>query len=247
MEMTREIEKNDVDISQLFKWSKPVEIEDTLADKSVTLYLRLVGDADLNRARTESLRASGVLRKQLKDPKSDQRSAFLAEIDEAKNKETLVSYCQVLLMESLQKQAIANIDVPRPKELKADATLEQQEKYQKKVDEYPKKFADAVTDELTKLQEEEGKRLNALTKKQVHDEYESLIVNRLCNQEMLEVYYDHIVFHATYSDEAFTTKTFETYEAYDNVASQVKEKLTEEYKSLELGIDVVKKLPEAQE
>ncbi len=243
----RDIDKNDVDISQLFKWSKPVEITDTLADQSVTLYVRLVGDADLNRARTEALRSSGQLRKNLKTLDSDERVSFMSDIDEAKDKDTLIAYCVILHLEGLQRQAVSNVDVPRPKEPKSDASLEKQEAYQKAVDKYPTKFGKAVAKEVEKLRKKEQKRMEALTKEEVFDEYESLLINRLCHQEMVSEYYDQITFYATYSDPEFTIKTFPTYEDFDNVAPQVKLTLTEAYKSLELGIDVVKKSPEAQE
>ena len=182
--MTRDIEKNDVDIAQLFKWSKVVVIEDNMTNQSVTLHLRLVGDADVNRARTRALRDSGELRKKLRDPKSEERVSFVNELQEIKDKETAVSFCILLDLDELQKKAMRDAKPPaKPKEPKSDASLEEQEKYQKKVDAYPVKYAKVVAKELQKLRETEEERLGALTFEEVYEHYETLVISRLCNTQ----------------------------------------------------------------
>ncbi len=246
--MTRDIEKNDVNIAQLFKWSKVVLIEDKMTNQSVTLHLRLVGDADVNRARTRALRDSGELRKKLKDPKSEERVSFVNELQEIKDKETAVSFCILLDLDELQKQAMRDAKAPtKPKDLKSDATLEEQEKYQKKIDAYPLKYAKVVAKEVQKLREAEEERLGVLTFEEVYEHYETLVINRLCSTEMMNSFYEMIVFAATYTDRDFETKAFETFEDFDNVATKVKDELIKEYKTLELGMGVLKKLPEAAE
>ena len=65
-----EIEKNDVDISKLFNWGKAFEIvgEDGVVD---VVYMRVLGDADINKARVFALRESAKLRRALRNPDSD--------------------------------------------------------------------------------------------------------------------------------------------------------------------------------
>jgi len=50
-------EKNDVDISSLFYYRKPVTLIGKDAEPT-TVYMRLVGDAELQRARVKALRDS---------------------------------------------------------------------------------------------------------------------------------------------------------------------------------------------
>ena len=128
--MSRSIEKNDVDITQLFKWSREVTISDPVTSTDVTVYVRLIGDADLNIARTSAIRKSGELRRKLRSPDSSERASFINEISELKDKETIVTFILLLMTEQIQNEAVKSTSVPFPKDIKADATLEEQEKYQ---------------------------------------------------------------------------------------------------------------------
>ncbi len=245
----RDIDKNDVDIEQLFKWRKEVKVTDPVTDESATLYLRLVGDADLGRARAHALRNSGDLRRKLQEDGTDERISFMAEVTEVseENKDAIVSVILLLHIERFQSEAMLDVDLPYPKELDSDASLEEQEKYQEDVDSYPERFTELVVEKSKELQEVDKENYLKMSAVELHSEYEGLMINRLCTDEMNDSFYDFILYLAVYTDEDCKEKAFSSFESYKNASSTLKDNLIKEYKSLEMGMGVLKKSQEATE
>jgi len=245
----RDIEKNDVDIEQLFRWKKEVIIEDVISNQSATLYLKLIGDSDVGRARTYALRKSSDLRRALKTPDSDERVSLLSEFSEfhEQPKETLISLALLLKLEDLQGQAIRSVDMDQPVPPASDSELEEQEEYQKRIDEFPKKFSEAVTKRMTKLEELEKERLNSLDLEILYKEYEQLMIGRLCIEEMSNRFYEMVIYYATFRDKNYRKLAFKSFADFQNASFNLKDKLVQEYKNLELGMGVLKKLPEVTE
>jgi len=238
----RDIEKNDVDISVLFKWNKPVTIEDTLTGNSVTVYIRLGGDSDINRAKTHGFRKAALLRKELRTEGSDKRLSFLAGMDEFFESSTIVVQGILILQaQDLVEIAAKNVRVPEPKEPKTNAPQEVWEKYQLAVDNYPKRFKDAISIEVEKMRKREEDRLSKLSFEELYKIYENEVINRLCVEEMQTGFYDMCIFLNTYKTNEYMERVFSTIEDYENLHSSAREILTNAYKSLELGIDALKK------
>jgi hypothetical protein len=117
------IEKGDVDLSKLFHWGKQFEITDRFGKKVMDVYLRLVGDAELNRARIFAIRKSSELRKKLKEENSEERLVFIPDLDE--NKQDLIDRISVLKIKEFTQAASKEVSIPLPKEPKSDAPLEE--------------------------------------------------------------------------------------------------------------------------
>lgn len=243
--MTRSAEKNDVDITKLFRYEKEVEIEDKVTNQKATFYLRLVGDADMNKARVFGLREASKLRLALKDPDSNERLAFISEIPEFKNTELLIETILLLMLGEHQRQAINNVDIPEPKPPKGDATQEELEKFQAAVDNYGNVYNKAVSKEITKIQKRERKELEKQKESDLYALYEGLIIDRLCSEEMSSKYYSMCVYLGTFADKDHKRRAFPTFEDFDNASSYLKDRLIDEYRFLEIGMDELKKLPEA--
>lgn len=245
-EMTkRSAERNDVDIAQLFKYTKEVEVEDLLSNQSAKVYMRLIGDAELAKARVFGLRKSGDLRRDLRTPGTNMRSAFINELPEFQEKDTLVSACILLNVGDIQRQATDNTDVIEPAIPKSDANLEKLEEYQQAIDEYGKKYEAELEKEMEKIRKSEVKRLNKLDEKELYNLYESLVIDQLCTSEMSQNYYQMCVWYSCYSDPKHKKLSFATFEEFDNVSPRLKERLTDEYRLLEIGMPQLKKLQEA--
>ena len=129
------VERNDVDISQLFMWGKEFEIEGN-AGKKAKVFIRLIGDADLNRARVHALRSSADLRNKLKTKGSDERLAFLPEVGSVE-RDVLIESISIMNIRDFSQEAVKEVDIPYPIEPDSDAKLEKMEKYQAQVDAYP--------------------------------------------------------------------------------------------------------------
>jgi len=243
--MTRTAEKNDVDITQLFRYEKEVEIRDELTNKSGKFYLRIIGDADMNKARVFGLRESSVLRKALKQDGSMEREAFISEIPEFKNKEVLLQSILLLAHPEIHREALNITNVQEPTAPRADAPLEELEKYQDEVDGWDDKYKHELEKQLKKIQRKEQKKLEKIEMDDLYSIYEGYIIDRLCSDRMAEQYYAKCVYLGTYQDHKYKKKAFTSFEHYDNASGLLKDRLTEQYRQLELGMDELKKLPEA--
>lgn len=239
--MSKTIEKNDIDISKLFAWTKETTVN--FYGKDIPVFLRLVGDADINRARVFALRKSAELRRKLRDSSSDEYFAFIPEKNVATTDE-LINGILALRSREIVSDANREVKLPYPAELSSDATLEEQEKYQQAVDEYPMKVELLVRDFVTSKLEAEDTHLRSLDKEKLYTKYVDLAVNNLCESEMLKRYREMCTYFGVYSDKKFIKRLFEDFEQFDNLPSDIKNQLITEYLTLELDGEVLKKLPE---
>ncbi len=239
-----DIEKNDVDISQLFLWKGEVPIVDELQKEVATVYMRVVGDKDLNKARIYSLRRSSELRAALNNKKSDEYHAFISNV-KFTDRETMIAGVKLLMMGDFGSEARRNVVIKFPKEPKSDAALDEQEAYQKEIDDFPEHFGERVNDEIERLVKAEEKRIKKLSDDEVFDKYKKLTVNYICQEEMSRVFLDQCTFYATYKDSKYKKRYFKSFSSYEDIAPEVKDQLRQAYKNLELGMTELKKLPEA--
>jgi len=237
--MTLSPEKNDVDISSLFFYKKPVTITGN-KDKELTVYMRLVGDAELQRARVKALRDSRKLRDALKDKNSDEYLAFIPDISEVE-KDRLVELSLVMSLKEISADIAQEIELPFPEEPGSKATLEEQEAYQKEIDKYPEKRETLIRKKILERAAEFKDELKERTEKQLRRDYLASIVNELCEAELAKSFYDHIIFFSLYKTDEYNEPLFDTFEDFLKIPSDVKEMLLEEYKNLELGMDDLKK------
>jgi len=232
-------EKNDVDISSLFYYRKPVVVIGKDAEP-VTFYMRLVGDAELQRARVKALRDSRKLRDALKDPKSDEHLAYIPDVTDLDSKQ-LVEVILLSLLKEISADVIKEVEIPFPVELESEASLEEQEEYQKAVDEYPKKRENLVREEIVHRASEAKKELLEKDIKTLRKDYLVGIRNEMCEVELTRSFYDHIVFFSLYKDSEYKTPLMENFEEFQNLPAEIKDQLLKEYRSLELGMDELKK------
>ncbi len=238
-----DIEKGDVSISSLFRWTTEVSILNGQGEEALKVFMRLLGDKDINQARVYGLRSSAELRKRLRTKGTDENIAFISEIP-SRDREALEAGIKLLRLSDLANIARRNAVIQFPKEPDSEATLEEQEKYQVEVDEFPGKYSALVEKELEKLVKQETKNLKKLKIAELRDEYTETMIEYVCKQEMDRKFLDKTVFFATYKDDNYKKKSFTTFEEYDNSAPEVKEQLKTAYNDLELGISELKKLPE---
>jgi hypothetical protein len=208
--------------------------------------MRLLGDADLGKTRAHAYRKSSELRRKLKTLDSDERVSLLAELNDFADTEIVIKAIEILRLPDIYQRAIKNINVPEPQEPQDDE-LEKWEDHQKKVDEYSEKFKNAVTKEAEKTREEDAKILQGKSKEELYKLYENEVINKLCQEEMNNSFYDMCIFLATFKDDKFKLPAFKNFDNYNNVHPVLKVRLKEEYQKLEMGIELLKKLPEATE
>jgi hypothetical protein len=233
------VEKNDVDISSLFLWSKQSTIQG-LKKKDIKIYIRLLGDADINRARVMALRRSAELRKSLRDPESDDKLAFIPDQAEL-NKDVLVESIIMYTLREITKKAMQDVVIPKPKDPGSDADTERMEKFQKEVDEYPKVREKAIRDLIEKLVAERRKELAEKDEDFLYKQYQGVLIGELCEEELLQRFKEGCVFFGTFKDKKFSEKFFNSYEELDNLPTEIKRKLIDDYSLLEIESEKLKK------
>lgn len=243
--MTRYAEKNDVDITRLFLWNKEVVIKDPLTGQEVTLYLRLIGDRDMGIAKAYSFRRSAELRRKLKDEGSDEHEAYLNNIGDFGDKETLVASIILLSVIDIAENVRKSVSLKEPKEPSSDSSIERWEEYQKSVDSYPERYNELLHKELDKALEKEKERLRGMEMPSLYNLYKEAVIQKLCAEEVSRAFYEKVLFLSIYKDKEFKSRAFESMEDFLNISTSLKTRLTNEYQSLELGIDLLKKSQEA--
>ena len=104
------VEKNDVDISQLFNWGRVYEIVGSDGEVEGLIYMKLLGDADVNRARVYALRKSAELRRSLRDENSDEYLTTIKDFEEI-DEETLLNYVVAFSIRDIRNRAIKEVKV----------------------------------------------------------------------------------------------------------------------------------------
>jgi rRNA-processing protein FCF1 len=236
-----------MNLENLFKWDKVLTIKDEdgevvkIDDEPVILYQRVIGDADLEKARREALRASKRLRKKLKKQNTIEHETMLPDYEEFSNEE-LKNAIVIAEVADLRQRARNQAQLPTyPSKPDSNASLEAQEAYQEELDTYDKRVEEAVMQELNKLIEQRKKELKGLHKDTLTEVFESSVIDSLCRAEMLEVFNLWQAYLGTFKDEQMTQKAFSSFEAFDNAASHLKQQVVNGYIDLELDGSELKK------
>ncbi|HEC63700.1 hypothetical protein LCGC14_0482920 [marine sediment metagenome] len=235
-----DIERNDVDLTKLFKWSTEIEIQDEKGNSVTSVFMRLVGDSELNQARIFGLRESAKLRRALKTLGTTERDAFVSDL-ELREPEFIAKTVTILSLNSLSTDARRNVIISLPIDLPSDASSEELEEYQETVDNFPLEYAKKVEEEITKLAAEMEEKLLKLSDDELQDSYEEALINNLCSTRMTNKFLDMCIFLGTFSDIDMKERKFSSLEEYENLATEVKDQLTYAYNTLDMPIEKLKK------
>lgn len=238
------VEKNDVDINKLFTWGRVFEVAGDSGEAEALVYMRLLGDADVNRARVYALRESANLRKRMNDPESDEHMIYVKEIDEFE-KEDIINYIVMFSMRAITNLAIKEVKIPNPKQPKADAGLEEMEEFQKSIDEFPDKLHKATEEYMVKEVSKLRKSLEPKDKEELYKEYKRALIDEFCEQKAYQAYKDMEIYLGCYKDDSYKEKFFESLEQYLNLDINIKASFRTAYDKLEMSMNDLKKLRQA--
>lgn len=239
-----ELEKNDVDINRLFTWGRVFEVVNSENEVEALVYMRLLGDADSNRARVYALRKSAELRKKLWDENDVERLIYIKTLDELERVD-IINYIALFSLREINKRSLEEVSIPRPKQPKSNAALSKLEKYQQELDEYPTKLKKALQDFQKKEVEKLKKSLETESTETLYKKYVRTLIDEFCEQEALRAYRDYEIYLGCYKDDNYKEKFFSSFEEYDNLDTEVKQNFRAAYDKLSIGMDELKKLREA--
>lgn len=236
-----EVEKNDVNIDKLFVWGKEFVLEDGDGKELAKVYMRLLGDADTNKARVYALRKSAELRKELSDVDSDLRWATIKQED-AMELEDLYNMITVFSLRQITNEASRQVSVPAPKPPRSNAPLSKMEKYQKELDEYPAKRQEAMNKYIKKEVESLRAFLAKDDKSTIYRRYVNSLIDEFCEREAIRAYSDMELYLGCYKDADYEEKFFSSFEKFDNLDETQKEMFKTAYSNISIGMDELKKL-----
>lgn len=251
--MSDVVEKNDVDISKLFGWGRVFEVVNPTneSDGVVLVYMKLLGDADLGRARVYAMRKSAELRRKLRDENSDERVAWVRSFDELEHKD-LVNLIIVYSSREISNNARSKVNVPTPKPPKSNAKLEKTEKFQKEVDEYPTKKAKAIAEAIDKEVETLRKNLVGKSKEELYKQYIIALIDEFCEREAMVAFEDMQTFLGCYTDDTYKVRFFTdpetkqpSFDLFDNLEPTIKAQFKDAYRSIDIELSELKKLRRA--
>lgn len=235
-----EIEKSDVNIGKLFNWGNKFQIYDKYKNLLTEVYIRLVGDAELNQARIKAIRASRELREKLKKEGTDERMAFIPDFSDME-KDDIINVILSLQIRRFMQEASKEVDIPLPAEPKSDAELDVLEAYQTEVDSYPMKVQEKTNEILMKKVDESKNLLDKENKEYLIKECEKLIIASQAEQEMLKKFSDWCTYFGTFVDENFKVRYFNSIEDFLTLPEEIKDQFVQNYQALDIGIDELKK------
>lgn len=237
--MGSRIDKNDVDISRLFYYQDKFELK-LKDDKTLPVYMRVIGDAELNQARVFALRESASLRKKLRTENSDEALAYLPDLDTI-DKDDLVKVILASSYNDIIREANNEVKFNLPTEPKSTASLEEQEEYQEQVDNFDAEYNKLLMSKIEELVKVEEERLQKLSIEQLRKEAINKVINQLCELRMVERFQAMCTYFGTYKDPNYKERMFKSFDQFDNLPKSIKEQLTKFYNQLELDEVTLKK------
>ena len=232
-------EKNDIDVSILFEWGKPVNI--ILPDETtLTFYVRVVSDEEFNKARVYALRKTRELKEKLLDKTTDEHKAFMVDTDKL-NKEELVNLILMLEMSSIYKQAEKEVNLPFPKEPEIDAPTSEWVEYQKQLDEYPEKLAKKISKKTEQLMKVRRKELSSMSKNKLEALYLEKVLDSVLSKSVEEEFIKACVFYGTFKDKEYKERVFKSIEQIDKLPTKIKEQFIDGYLSVDIPMERLKK------
>jgi hypothetical protein len=234
----KDIEKAEVDISKLFNWKK--EFKFSYNDKKYSAFIRLIGDAELGRARVFALRKSAELRKKLRNTDSDEALAYLPSRD-GTTKEELINGLLVTFTREFTTDAFRELKFNLPAEPNSEASLEQREKYQAEIDEYPIKRETAIREYVDKKLEKAKKDLEALDEDTLYKQLINGLINQFCENEMINKFREQCAYYGIYKDREYSIRLFNSFEDFINLPSDIKAQFIDFYFELDMDSENLKK------
>lgn len=238
-------------IVDLLRWResfvlKDEDDKDIIVDgKPVKIYMRVVGDQDLQ----DSYKAARILsadkRRALRDETSLEFKDQVLPIREA-SREECVELIKVARSQNLQSEAYAN--TVRPDDVKLDEiaidpdapTLEEQERLDAANEKNVKDFEAALTEYVTTKTAELEQELAVLSIEDLRVIAEAEVSNITSLSLFLQEVLDHKIVAACYTNSALTDKAFDSVAEYRQSAPIIKKQISEAYMKLEAGTEEIK-------
>ena len=221
-------------LSDLFRWRKKIYLKD--GKRTVgTAWIRLVGDADYQQARNISLKRSKQLRNRLRDETTDDYVAAFTDIDSMSKDELILGVIFSEISDYRDEALVTTQDESLP-ELDGDnPSLEEQEEHQTKLEEIRRKRVEVLAAQIDKKSEERKEALNSITDiEELKRLYRDAVVNIKCIELFTTTFRNFCAYKGTFKDDRYKELAFDSFDEFEESASQLKSQLLAAYTNLEI-------------
>jgi len=239
-------------LTNLLKYKKEIIVRDEKGSiardeegKPVMVYMRVIGDKDLEEAQTTGRIASAQRRAALFDTESQDHLINVKIFNDAGPEECRATIVQASATGwSSEAYVVVELpELPRIEEIAKDPdapTLEELEKLDKAISDvnldYKEKVTEYIQTRLTELQTE----LEDKPVEELRERAKTGIIILLSIETYLNVVRDEKVWRSVYQDSSYSLKEFSSIEEFNNLHIKLKDQLRDEYENLEAGLDNVK-------
>lgn len=235
----------------LLRWSKEITLKGVDGnpllenDKPVKVFLRIIGDQDLDDAYKAARAASARRRASLRDKTSEDYLSSVSAFEDATT-DDCVKLIVATRRRDFNNEAYANVvrpELPKIEEIAIDAdapTLEEQEKFDQMVIDINLEYAKALDSYVDEKTLELTSTLGAMPRVELMKETTEAAIDLQALQVFAQEIEIQKVWRAVYTDRTFRERAFENAEEYRQTAAIIKNELQAEYGLLELNPDDVK-------
>lgn len=239
-------------LTNLLKWKKAIAIKDEkgLAARDedgnpVIIYMRVIGDKDLEDASAKARFISALKRAVISDSTSEDYLSNVSIFNDA----TMEQCIEIIAQgkgANWMGEALSNVvvpEMPKIEEIAIDPdapTLEELEKLDQLIEKTEQGYHSALQEYVQSREDVLKADLATKTIEELRESAKQEIVIILAIQTYIDTLVDEKTWRSVYQDEKYTLREFNNIEEFQNIASGLKEQLREEYRKLEAGFDDVK-------
>ena len=233
-------------LSDLFRYKKSVSINNPKTGKEETkVWIRLLGDEDIKETYRISRIASAAKRASLRDEESldyKESIAQLQELSQTDLKELIVAEAENRFITEAPV-LVDRENLPEIEEIAAEPdapTLEEQEKFDKKVETQDEVFLKALSGYVDTKKAELRVELDALSEEEIFSRGKKTMENIQPLQVFAEELNNQRGFRATYIDKNCKIRGFTDIDDFKNADSSLKQQIIDAYEALDLSTDDIK-------
>jgi hypothetical protein len=233
-------------LTDLLLYKKEIEVINPSTNKPLKMvWVRVLGDFDLNRAYKLARIASSKKREALRDPNTEdyQDEVFAVADLERADKEDIIKTAKTTIFASEAQAVVKREDLPTLDEISVDpdaASLEDLELLDKKQLEieklYREKLQAYIADKTKELEGELKEKSDEEITKMAQYEISNIIPFSVFMNELT----DQKIFFGTFRDKTCKEREFASIDDVKNLPRVIKDKLSEEISSLEMSYEEIK-------
>jgi hypothetical protein len=215
--------------------------------KPVVVYLRLIGDDDLEKSHKLARLSSSEIRAQLRDPATDlYRDRVAPIIDESR--ETCIEIIKSARASNLDAEARSAVERPNLPDIEEFAidpdapTLEEQEKLDAESEALEAKYQEDIKDYIAVKTNQIADELSQLSDEEISAQAAIEIVNITALAEFFNELMVQKIVRGAYTDKTYKEKAFDSFEEFRNSDKWIKDQLINGYLKLEIDPDQLKNL-----